>query len=1342
MIFDYKPPHRNALRTAISAAYRTEEAACIETLLNEAHLPRSLQQDISRRARHLVEAVRKKKRKGGIEEFMLEYGLSSREGTALMCLAESLLRVPDKKTEGELIVDKLTSANWGRHLGHSESLFVNASTWAFMLTGKLLEAKENQSQDLRAVLTRVLARNSEPLIREAIMQSMRITGKQFIMGRTIEEGLNRARPFIRRGYRLSFDMLGEAARTELDADRYYSLYTGAISTLSENNIAKPPYGHEISVKLSALEPRYEFAQYELVMDRLLSRLRALAIRAKNGGIGLTIDAEETERLELQLDLFEAVATDSALSDWNGLGIAVQTYQKRAFYLLDWLADLARRSNQRLMVRLTKGAYWDAEVKRSQEGGLEDYPVFTRKVCTDISYIACTQKLLRHYDVLYPMFATHNAYSAAMILALCGDYRDFEFQRLHGMGEDMYEQIIEEDSEGPFCRIYAPCGGHKELLPYLVRRLLENGANTSFVNRIVDSSVPVERIISDPIDKLQHYASTSNPRIPLPKDLFGPRRRNSLGLDTNDETQLQTLAKQMQGFADTGWKASPLIDGQPIEGTPRAMFNPSDQRRKIGKVVFATEEHIDRAMASAHRAFKDWGATRVELRASCLERTADLLESHKPELMALCIHEAGKTLPNAVAEIREAVDFCRYYAEQARRRFSASPTLPGKNAVIEHGGHGVFACISPWNFPLAIFSGQIAAALVAGNTVVAKPAEQTPLIAARATELFHQAGIPQDVLQLITGDADVGAYLVRDQRVTGVAFTGSAEAAHEIRKSLSDGRGEIIPLIAETGGQNAMIVDSTALPDQVITDVIRSAFDSAGQRCSALRVLCLQEDIAEQTIELLAGAMQELRIGNPALLKTDVGPVIDIEALERLKIHQERMSEQARLIHCCKLTAETDNGTYFAPCAYEINSINQLKQETFGPFLHVLRYKATEFDEIIDAIHATGYGLTFGLHSRIDSTIDGIRQRLRVGNIYVNRNMIGAVVGVQPFGGEGLSGTGPKAGGPHYLYRFAAQRIIPYNEPAGKNIKSITSAETITSTGSWTAAPVIGGKVCSGDIIEVTAYNDNKRIIGNVQLAGLDHAEQAMTRAVRAGLECDQTPAQARADALERAASGLLDQTLTLQTLSLIETGMQKEQSESDIQQAATLCRAYAKQCIKEFAEPKIMQGPTGEHNEYQLHNRGVFLCMGLTQPLIVALTGMIAAALAAGNSAILVSEEKSLLIASRVFSCFMAAGFTEDSLHFLPTTDNDVKEQLLNDKYLAGVTALGDPKTIYELDAQLAKRDGPIIPLIASIKDQGNGGLFANPMNLYRFATARTTSINTTASGGNASLYCMDEEEV
>jgi RHH-type proline utilization regulon transcriptional repressor/proline dehydrogenase/delta 1-pyrroline-5-carboxylate dehydrogenase len=1339
MIFDYPPSARSELRAAISAAYRVDETEFLSALLDAAALPDDLQRRISLRARRLVNEVRNLTQKGGIEDFLREYSLSSHEGIALMCLAESLLRVPDTKTEEDLIEDKLASTNFSQHLGHSDSLFVNASSWAFMLTGKLLGAKESSSHNLAAVLTRLVARSTEPLIREALIQSMRIIGQQFIFAATIEAGLKRARNLEKKGYRFSFDMLGEAAITKIEAERFYNRYEKAISVIGHLNTGRPYEGPEISLKLSALDPRYEFAQYSHTLDVLVPRLKTLALMAKRANIGLTMDAEETDRQELQLDLLEILATDSELSGWDGLGIAIQTYQKRAYPMIDWLAELAQRTGRRLMVRLVKGAYWDTEIKHCQVGGYEDYAVFTRKESTDVSFIACTKKLLANTDVLYPMFATHNAYTVALILEMAGDYRDLEFQRLHGMGEALFSQITDADTISPPCRIYAPCGGHKELLPYLVRRLLENGANTSFVNRIVDRSIPLERIIANPIAKVRRHAHKPHPRIPLPKDLFGTSRQNSRGLDLTNETQLRSLAVEMQTFADQGWYATPIINGERVEGEKTPVFDPSDRRRQIGEVTLSTEAHIDKALSKAAETAGRWNESSVDERARCLERTADLLETHRPELIVLCVREAGKTLNNAIAEVREAVDFCRYYAHRARRDLAEPQVLPGNGGKVRYQASGVFACISPWNFPLAIFSGQIAAALVTGNTVVAKPAEQSPLIAAKAIRLFHEAGVPQGALHLLTGDGGVGAHLVSDPRITGVAFTGGTEAAHAIRRRLADGKRCVAPLIAETGGQNAMIVDSTALLEQAVKDILASAFDSAGQRCSALRVLFVQEDIAERMLELLAGAMATLRVGDPALLNTDVGPMIDREAKQRLEVHDAQLAESGRLIHACELTAETVHGTFFAPKAYEIDALNRLHEEHFGPILHVIRYAAGDLDNVLQAIHDSGYGLTFGLHSRIDSTLNAIRQRLRVGNVYVNRNIIGAVVGVQPFGGEGLSGTGPKAGGPHYLYRFtSSKRTAVRKAGANKTPASAPPATPMVSDNRWTSAPVIGSEVVTGPMVSVNAQGDADRTVGTVTLATAEHAKRAMALAAEARFQLDQISATQRADYLEQAASRLLQDAENLKRLCQDEAGIPAEHGRQHIAHATALCRAYAEQTLKVFNAPLTLPGPTGELNTYSLHNRGVFLCIGGAQQPVLSLVGMSAAALAAGNAVIVLPTAKALLIGGRLFSYFKNAGFPDEAMHFLPTQSDAILSFLIKDRRLAGVAQLGDSPSAYWLDKQIAAREGPLIPLVASIDDQADGGLFADPQNLYRFATERTLSINTAAAGGNASLYSME----
>jgi len=1046
MSFVYRdaPAPSSPLRAAILAAYREDETAVVERLLAAADFAPEALDRIAERARGLVVEVRRQRLgKGGLDAFLHEYALSSKEGIVLMCLAEALLRIPDADTVDRLIRDKLGPADWSQHLGQSGSLFVNASTWALMLTGRLIRS-DGGERDLGGVLKRLVARSGEPVVRQAVTAAMRILGRQFVMGRTIAEALERARGAEKQGYRHSYDMLGKAARTAADARRYFESYEAAITAIGAAVAGRDVFAAPgISVKLSALHPRYEEAQRERALKELAPILRTLAQHAKANGIGFTIDAEESERLDLSLDIIQGLALDPALAGWDGLGLAVQAYQKRALPLVDWLADLARRARRRLMVRLVKGAYWDSEIKRSQERGLAGYPVFTRKVATDVSYLACAQRLLAAPDAFYGQFATHNAHTLAAVLELAGERRDYEFQRLHGMGEPLYEQIVGSDKLDRPCRVYAPVGSHEDLLAYLVRRLLENGANTSFVNRIVDDKAPIDEIIADPMARLRGLRRKPHPRIPLPRDLYGAERRNSSGPDLSSRAELAALKSELEAAARHAWTAAPIVGGTELEGSTRAAHDPTHRVRTIGTVTDAGVEHVDRALARAAAAAPDWDATPASARAAILERVGDLFEARLAELVALIVREGGRTIPDAVSEVREAIDFCRYYAHRARADFMTTllPGPTGERNLLELHGRGVFACISPWNFPLAIFTGQIAAALAAGNAVIAKPAEQTPLVGAAAVRLMHQAGVPVEVLHLLPGDgATVGAKLVADSRVAGIAFTGSTETARAINLALAQRMGPLVPLIAETGGQNALIVDSSALPEQVVQDVLLSAFNSAGQRCSALRVLCLQADIAERVIAMLKGAMAELAIGDPALISTDVGPVIDEEARANLQKHAERMAREGSLLYQCTLPPEAENGTFFAPRAFEIDRIGRLEREVFGPILHVVRWQRSRFDELLDAITATGYGLTLGIHSRIDETVEAVHRRLKVGNTYVNRNMIGAVVGVQPFGGEGLSGTGPKAGGPHYLYRFALERTLSVDTTAAGGNASLLSLQ--------------------------------------------------------------------------------------------------------------------------------------------------------------------------------------------------------------------------------------------------------------------------------------------------------------
>jgi RHH-type proline utilization regulon transcriptional repressor/proline dehydrogenase/delta 1-pyrroline-5-carboxylate dehydrogenase len=994
------------LRAAITAAYRRDETAAVEWLLGQGAAASA---DAYMLAHRLVSSVREKRtRSSGVDALMHEFSLSSEEGVALMCLAEALLRIPDAETADRLIADKISRGDWKKHLGESPSLFVNAATWGLLITGKLVSSSSEKG--LGAALTRIIAKGGEPLIRKGVDMAMRMLGNQFVTGQTIGEALKNSRENETRGYRYSYDMLGEAALTELDAEHYYASYEAAIHAIGRaSNGRGIKDGPGISIKLSALHPRYSRAQYARVMGELLPRVRKLVLLAKQYDIGINIDAEEADRLEISLDMLEALAFDKELAGFEGIGLVVQAYQKRCPFVIDYVVDLARRSGQKFMVRLVKGAYWDAEIKRAQVDGLPGYPVYTRKVYTDVSYLTCAKKLLAATDVIYAQFATHNAHTLSVIYtwAKADGVSNYEFQCLHGMGETLYDQVVGADKLGKACRIYAPVGSHETLLAYLVRRLLENGANSSFVNQIVDESVAIDTLLADPFEQARAAKCLPHPRIPLPLGLYGAERRNSAGRDLANEDVLRELAADLA--APRHYLAAPLVDGQVEAVGAVNVINPAQSADIVGQVTEATVADVDTALQAADAAFPAWEGLGAGARADIVAKVGDLFEQNMGELMALAVREAGKSLPNAIAEIREAVDFLRYYSAEIRE--------DGDGKAL-----GSVTCISPWNFPLAIFTGQVAAALAAGNVVLAKPAEQTPLIAHRAVQLFHEAGVPVGALQLLPGRGEtVGAALTADRRVKGVIFTGSTEVAQLINRTLA-GRavreGCDIPLIAETGGQNALIVDSSALPEQVVQDVLSSAFDSAGQRCSALRVLFLQEDIADKTIKMLKGAMQELRVGVPDRLATDIGPVIDREAQQNLLGHIERTRASAKQHFALELPAALEaQGTFVPPTVLEIGSMAELQREVFGPVLHIVRYRRADLAKVVDTINGTGYGLTLGVHSRIDETIDFITSRAHVGNIYVNRNIVGAVVGVQPFGGEGKSGTGPKAGGPLYLKRL-------------------------------------------------------------------------------------------------------------------------------------------------------------------------------------------------------------------------------------------------------------------------------------------------------------------------------------
>jgi RHH-type proline utilization regulon transcriptional repressor/proline dehydrogenase/delta 1-pyrroline-5-carboxylate dehydrogenase len=1204
----FAPPIRqaNALRCAITRMTRMPEVECVPKLVAVATLPEDLRLAADTTARKLIERLRAAPARGGVQALVQEYALSSQEGVALMCLAEALLRVPDSATRDALIRDKIAGGDWTSHLGDGRSLFVNAATWGLVVTGKLTASADDDR--LGQTLARLVARLGEPVIRRGVDIAMRLLGEQFVTGQTIAEALNRSTKRERRGYSFSYDMLGEAATTAADAARYLAEYESAIHAIGKASAGRGVYaGPGISIKLSALHPRYARAQAGRVMAELLPRVRDLAILARHYDIGFNVDAEEADRLELSLDLLQSLAEDPALVSWAGLGFVVQAYGKRCPLVIDFIIDLARRTKRRIMVRLVKGAYWDSEIKRAQVDGLSGYPVYTRKIYTDVAYIACARKLLAARDMVFPQFATHNAQTLATVYHLAGpDFRlgDYEFQCLHGMGEPLYDQVVGKAQLDRPCRVYAPVGTHETLLAYLVRRLLENGANSSFVNRIRDPDVTVAELVADPVESVRAMAVPGAPhdQIALPGAIYG-ERRNSAGLDLNDETTLAALGKALADSASQEWRAG---HGQ----ATAAVRNPADHRDIVGQVSAASEDEARQAARTALEAAAIWRDMAVEERAACLDRAADLMQERMPILLGLIMREAGKTAANAIGEVRETIDFLRYYAGQARQTLVTGIPL------------GPIVCISPWNFPLAIFTGQVAAALVAGNPVLAKPAEETPLIAAEAVRILHQAGIPAQVLILVPGAGEIGSALVGAKETAGVIFTGSTEVARHIQRQLAvrlSPEGKPIPLIAETGGQNAMIVDSSALAEQVVADVIMSAFDCAGQRCSALRVLCLQDEIADRILAMLQGAMAELSIGPTDRLSVDVGPVITGDARDSIKEYIAAMRSAGHRVIQAALGPETENGTFVAPTIIEIDSIAALGPEVFGPVLHVVRFKPDRLDQLVEAINASGYGLTFGLHTRLDATIDRITRAIAAGNLYVNRNMIGAVVGVQPFGGRGLSGTGPKAGGPLYLSRLVA-------------------------AGSWASGMPAGqGSSLTGVLAEWLKAR------GDVRFAAAIEAQGRLSR---------------------------LD-------------------------------------CARE------LPGPVGERNLYALRPRGRIALQAKTD---IGLWRQIGAVLATGNDA-LVLPGGPVAAQPRDFPEILAGRviWSADTL----ASARDVSAALIE----------GDGEDILAASQALAARPGPII----SIQTATSRELAENPdaYVLDWLLDEVSTSINTAAAGGNASLMVL-----
>ncbi|MDI2090193.1 bifunctional proline dehydrogenase/L-glutamate gamma-semialdehyde dehydrogenase PutA [Commensalibacter oyaizuii] len=1007
------------LRDKITEATRRPEQDCVQDLIKQATLSETMNAQITAHAKTLTQYLRSHRHLTGVETLVQEFSLSSAEGVALMCLAEALLRIPDQATRDALIRDKIANGDWTSHAGFQKPLFTNAAAWGLAITGKLVQPVKESN--LASALAGLAKRKGEKLIRQSLDMAMRMMGEQFVLGQTIHEALDHSKKLEKIGFRYSYDMLGEAAITHQDAERYRLDYENALHAIGKTTQGQTLYDRAgLSIKLSALHPRYSRSQHDRVMQELLPTLTNLVILARQYNIGINIDAEESERLELSLDLMEALCHHPELQNWNGIGFVVQAYGRRAPYVLDYLIDLAHRTNRRLMIRLVKGAYWDSEIKRAQVEGQSDFPVYTRKVHTDISYIACARKLLAHRDAVFPQFATHNVRTMATIFAMAGrnyDPEQYEFQCLHGMGEQLYSKVVQAKHLSRPCRIYAPVGTHETLLAYLVRRLLENGANSSFVNQIGNDTISIDQLIADPVIEAASITPVGapHPAILNPLSIYGDKRKNSKGIDFNNEFTLDDIAAALKA-SPTTWEAQPLLAQKNAKNKNIAIdvLNPGNHQDKVGTVIEASTEQVGQAIQSAKKAAKTWAATPPKERANILLKAADLLEEQIYPLLGLIIREAGKSFPNALAEVREAVDFLRYYAINIEEDFNNKTHVPVDGPVV---------CISPWNFPLAIFLGQVSAALAVGCPVIAKPAEETPLIAAQAVQILHDAGIPKDVLQLLPGKGEIGAALVEHKDIAGVMFTGSTAVAKEISKILSKRRspsGDIIPFIAETGGQNSLIVDSSALAEQVVLDILASAFDSAGQRCSALRVLCVQEDCADRVITMLRNATKELNVNNPIALNTDVGPVISQEALDRLNKHVDYMRDQGFNVWSLPLPDDAKNGTFMMPTIIEINKVSDIPDEVFGPVLHIIRYQRDSLDNLIQQINDTGYGLTFGVHSRIDEMIEYTTRKIHAGNIYINRNIIGAIVGLQPFGGRGLSGTGPKAGTPFILRRLLSK----------------------------------------------------------------------------------------------------------------------------------------------------------------------------------------------------------------------------------------------------------------------------------------------------------------------------------
>ena len=1261
------------IRQQIRDFYRIDEEAAIAHILPEADVNPSARSRAWERARKMVLQIRRDQEgNGAIDALLNEYSLSSEEGVVLMCLAEALLRVPDKITQDALIRDKISQGQWSAHLGSSDSLFVNASSWGLLITGSMVGYADHRNQNKFGLLKKTIGRLGEPVIRKSMNFAMKIMGKQFVMGETIEAATERAIEKEQQGYVYSYDMLGEGARTMDDALRYFELYKYAIEVIGKTANGRGPIKSPgISIKLSAIHPRYEFTHQARVMDELVPKVKELCLLAKSYNIGLTIDAEESERLDISLDIIETVFSDSDLTGWDGFGLAVQAYQKRAIFVIEWLRHLTLRVNRKMMVRLVKGAYWDSEIKNAQKDGMAHFPVFTRKSSTDVSYHACANKLLEYRDSIYPQFATHNAYTAATIIELANGVTDnFEFQCLHGMGDSLYDQVVSNDNIQ--CRIYAPCGHHEDLLAYLVRRLLENGANSSFVNAIVDDTKPVETLLEDPVEKTQRLTQKYNKQIVKSSAMFGDERKNSNGLDLTDINEITPLKAALNN-----WFEENLLNENDLPENVNAVRNPANHKEIIGYHQHHNTEQMQQLIDNAQTAFTSWSQTPVCERSALLDRIADALEENREELIALCIKEAGKVAQDGIDEVREAIDFCRYYAVKAGE-------LAQDNRL---EARGVVLCISPWNFPLAIFLGQVAAAIATGNTVLAKPAEQTGLIALRTIELMQQVGLPENVVQaVIARGSQVGNVIIPDTRIKAVMFTGSTETGTRISQTLAERKGDQVPLIAETGGQNCMVVDSTALPEQVVDDVISSGFQSAGQRCSALRVLFIQEEIADKVITMLKGALAELHIGDPSQLSTDIGPVIDAKALASLTDHAKYMETHGKLLYQCAFSVDVKDDNrhenkghfFFAPRLYEIDDISVLTREVFGPCVHIVRFKAGEVEKVIDQINGTGFGLTMGIHTRIEHRAAELAQRSRAGNIYINRNMIGAVVGVQPFGGRGLSGTGPKAGGPNYLSRLMQEKVGDIDE--NQEDVTVDIAPLVSDVQAVAQANVMIEKAATAE--QTWRLTDlNTRI---------SHVRQLLAKIAHVGI-----------------VDNLAD----------------------DLNSTLADARAQLIAIEKRLNTPKILSGPTGESNVLYLENRGTVICFADKEVSFHFWVLSLVTALATGNTVITVVSDMFYNEAQAFVDKFNSTGASRGVLQVAKLAHLDA---MLEHPKLAGVVIDSQCTRRVHMADKLAQRSGAILPVISS-------EYYDNL--IQRLITEKTVSIDTTASGGNTSLMTLVEDD-